>query len=172
MAYRVRRTLWCYVHSGPPDPGDHLPTRILREELEAHKPDQVQTSAANWISSQSRPDLCVQTSFSQQAFPQPKVKDLLCANQLVHRARQHSDVSVTVRHIPWKDLCVMFHSDAGFGTQSKTQAGYVVAFTDRNLDQDKQAVWSPVAWKSLTSKSGCLDPCWRDASLLCRKRLS
>ena len=107
--------------------------------------------AANWISSQSRPDLCVQTSFSQQAFPQPKVKDLLYANQLAHRARQYADVSVTVRHIPWKDLCIMFHSDAGFGnaTQSKTQAGYIVAFTDRNLDQDKQAVWSPVAWKSL-----------------------
>ena len=30
--------------------------------------------AANWLSSQSRPDLCVQTSFSQQCFPAPKVK--------------------------------------------------------------------------------------------------
>ena len=40
--------------------------------------------AANWISSQSRPDLAVQTSFSQQCFPDPKVHDLVFANQLVH----------------------------------------------------------------------------------------
>lgn len=42
--------------------------------------------AANWLASQSRPGLSAQTSFSQQAFPQPKVKDLMYANQLVHRA--------------------------------------------------------------------------------------
>ena len=40
--------------------------------------------AANGLSSQTRPDLSVQTSFSQQAFPHPKVRDLMYANQLVH----------------------------------------------------------------------------------------
>ena len=30
--------------------------------------------AANWLAGQSRPDLCTQTSFSQQCFPSPKVK--------------------------------------------------------------------------------------------------
>ena len=49
-------------------------------------------------------------------------------------------------------LCIVFHSDAGFGnaSQSKTQAGYVVAFTDKHLEKDQQAARSPVAWKSLT----------------------
>lgn len=46
--------------------------------------------AANWLSSQSRPDLCVQTSFSQQCFPAPKVKHLVYANHLIHSAKQYS----------------------------------------------------------------------------------
>ena len=47
--------------------------------------------AANWLASQSRPDLSVQVSMSQQCFPQPKVRDLLYADQLAHRARQFQD---------------------------------------------------------------------------------
>ena len=56
--------------------------------------------AANWLASQTRPDLCVQTSFSQQAFPTPTVWDVMQANQLVHRAKQYSHVTITVRDIP------------------------------------------------------------------------
>ena len=106
--------------------------------------------AANWLASQTRPDLAVQTSFSQQSFPEVKVKHLLYANQLVHRARQYSDVSITVKHIPWEDLALVFHSDAGFGnaTGNKTQAGYMLAFTDKHLEADQQAAWSPFLWKS------------------------
>lgn len=91
--------------------------------------------ACNWLSSQSRPDLCAQTSFSQQSFPQPKVRDLLFANQLVHRARQFSSTEIVVKHIPWKDLAITFHSDAGFGNakQNKTQAGYIAAFVHKDL---------------------------------------
>lgn len=70
--------------------------------------------AANWLSSQTRPDLCIQTSMSQQCFPKPKVKDLVFANQLVHRARQYNDVTIKVRNIPWDKLGICFHSDAGF----------------------------------------------------------
>ena len=139
----------------------HLRPIRLSKERQRYKdslatPEEVRAlravnGAANWLSSQTRPDLCVQTSFSQQAFPQPTVKDLMFANQLVHRARQHADVSVTVRHIPWSELCIVFHSDAGFANaaQSRTQAGYILAFTDKNLDSDRQAPWSPVAWKSM-----------------------
>ena len=106
--------------------------------------------AANWLAGQSRPDLCVQTSFSQQCFPTPKVKDLLYANQLVHRARQHSNVEVVVKHVPWEDLHVCFHSDAGFNNASEqgTQAGYVLAFTSSQLEANEEAPWSPFCWRS------------------------
>eukprot|EP00435_Cladocopium_sp_Y103_P053201 s487_g17.t1 len=106
--------------------------------------------AANWLSSQSRPDLSVQTSFSQQCFPKPKVKDLLYANQVVHRAKQYSHVEITVKYIPISELCVCFHSDAGFGNAkaNSTQAGYLAAFSNIKLADNESSVWSPFAWKS------------------------
>ena len=92
--------------------------------------------AANWLSSQSRPDLCVQTSFSQQCFPNPKVKHLVYANQLIHRAKQYSNVEVTVKHIDWEKLSLCFHSDAGFANakDNYTQGGYIVAFCSDELE--------------------------------------
>ena len=42
--------------------------------------------ALGWLSTQTRPDLSVQTSLSQQCFPNPTVYDLLQANQAVRRA--------------------------------------------------------------------------------------
>ena len=115
--------------------------------------------AANWLSSQSRPDLCVQTSFSQQCFPEPKVSDLHCANQLVHRAKQYSGVEITVKHIPWSQLELCFHSDAGFGNAKghSTQAGYIAAFVGPGLQKNQESVWSPFCWKSyrLPRKVAC-----------------
>ena len=92
----------------------------------------------------------MQTSFSQQAFPAPKVSDLLFANQLVRRAKQHAEVSITVRDIPLDELAISCHSDAGFANAGshQTQAGYVLAFVNRALDDDKPSVWSPFSWKS------------------------
>ena len=107
--------------------------------------------AANWLSSQSRPDLCVQTSMSQQCFPRPTVKDLIFANQLVHRARQYSHVSsITVRSIPWEQLGICFHSDAGFANAkgNATQAGYILGFVDDKLENNEASLWSPFCWKS------------------------
>ena len=106
--------------------------------------------AANWLAGQSRPDLCIQTSISQQCFPRPKVKDLAFANQLVHRARQYSHVSITVRSIPWEQLGICFHSDAGFANAkgNATQAGYILGFVDAKLETNEPSLWSPFCWKS------------------------
>ena len=106
--------------------------------------------AAGWLSGQSRPDLAAQTSFAQQAFPSPTVGSLLMANQLVHRAQQYADVSITVRDIPPEKLAVAFHSDAGFANAGahKTQAGYLVAFVNADMDTDQESPYSPFAWKS------------------------
>ena len=52
-----------------------------------------------WIASQTRPDLVVQTSMSQQAFPRPTVQHLLAANQAVRRYRQQRDLMMKVPYI-------------------------------------------------------------------------
>ena len=106
--------------------------------------------AANWLANQNRPDLAVQVSMSQQAFPAPKVSDLLYANQLVHRARQFQDLEIRVRPVPLDQVCICVHSDAAWSNtkEDRTQAGYVVAMADRELLNNEPATWSPYCWKS------------------------
>ena len=106
--------------------------------------------ALSWISTQSRPDLAVQTSLSQQCFPAPTVQDLIQVNQAVRRARQQADLKIRVPHIPLEELTVCFWSDAAFANSSelKTQGGWLICFTS---DKMRQAVDVPVhcfSWKS------------------------
>ena len=68
----------------------------------------------NWIASQSRPDLSVQTSMCQQAFPTPRIQSLREANQTIRRAKQHKDLKIRFSSIPVNDLMVCCHSDAAF----------------------------------------------------------
>ncbi|OLP92915.1 Copia protein [Symbiodinium microadriaticum] len=104
----------------------------------------------NWLSSQSRPDLATQVSFSQQAFPTPVVADALAANNAVRRARQHRDLTLTYKAIPLPQLTVICHSDAAYanGRGGATQAGYVISFADASMDSGSIAQWSPAFWKS------------------------
>ena len=68
----------------------------------------------NWIASQSRPDISVQTSLSQQAFPKPQIRHLRDANNAVRRVKQHKDLQIKFQSIPVEDLCIVCHSDAAF----------------------------------------------------------
>ena len=104
----------------------------------------------NWLATQSRPDLATQVSFSQQSFPQPTVSDALAANQAVRRAKQHADQNITFCSIPPEKLAVMCHSDAAFANAKAgaTQAGFLVSFVDRDINQGHECFWSPGFWKS------------------------
>ena len=97
------------------------------------------------MDSQTRPDLCVQTSFSQQAFPTPTVWDVMQAKQLVHRAKQYSHVTITVRDIPWDDIGICVHSDAAFANAKAhaTQAGYILGAVGPELTNNLPTKWSP-----------------------------
>ena len=128
--------------------------RLRNKELEASDKEvsalRAVNGAINWLSSQSRPDLCTQASFSQQCFPKPKIRDLLFANQMIHRAKQYHDVTITVKDIEWERIAVCFHSDAGFANTKAhaTQAGYILSFVDKCLESNQPSNWSPFAWKS------------------------
>ena len=106
--------------------------------------------ALGWLSSQTRPDLAIQTSMSQQAFPQPSVQDLLQANQAVRRARQHADMKLTVPYISPAELTVAFWSDAAFANHvdHKTQGGWLVALTSKSLSKGSDVPMSCLSWKS------------------------
>lgn len=123
----------------PETPLDEYQTRILRGI----------NGSLNWLSTQSRPDLAAQTSISQQAFPHPKVKHLRHANNVVRRARMHSDLVIKFQPIEPKRLTIVCHSDAAFANVGvHTQAGYIIGFTDSSLQDGAVAPWCPVTWKS------------------------
>ena len=103
----------------------------------------------NWLASQSRPDIAAQTSLSQQSFPSPTVHHLLEANNVIKRAKQFADLHITFKSIPLHNLRLCCHSDAAFANLGPhTQAGYIVGFTDDQLDQGAESPWSPAVWKS------------------------
>ena len=103
----------------------------------------------NWLSSQSRPDLSAQVSLSQQAFPSPTIHHLCEANNVVRRAKQHSDLGVTFLPISPAELRLVCHSDAAWANVGDyTQAGFMIGFTSSQLDEGLEAPWVPAIWKS------------------------
>ena len=103
----------------------------------------------NWLSSQARPDLAAQTSLSQQSFPNPKVKHLKQASNIVRRAKQHCDLSLTFAPIPVESLTVACHSDAAFANVGNhTQAGFILGFVHESLNNGQMVQWNPAVWRS------------------------
>ena len=103
----------------------------------------------NWLSSQGRPDLSAQTNLSQQAFPNPTIKHLRNANNVIRRARMFRDLTINFEPIHPSQLTVVCHSDAAFANVgTHTQAGYIVAFTEKQLQDGKVARWCPLTWRS------------------------
>ena len=104
----------------------------------------------NWLSTQSRPDLSTQVSFSQQSFPEPTVQDALSANNAIRRARQHASLPIVFKPIPPQKLALMRHSDAAYanGRDGATQAGYLISFTEVGMDHEEVCPWTPAYWKS------------------------
>ena len=74
-----------------------LPYRVLRAV----------NGSLNWLSSQSRPDLSVQTSLSQLSLPRPTMPDF-------RRTRQESDLGITFKPIPLDQLTISCHSGAAW----------------------------------------------------------
>ena len=106
--------------------------------------------ALGWLSGQTRPDLAVQTSMSQQVFPTPLVQDLLQANQAIRRAKQHADMRLTVPYIPPEKLTVAFWSDAAFANacELRTQGGWLLALTSTDMSSGVDVPLSCIGWKS------------------------
>ena len=103
----------------------------------------------NWVTSQARPDLAAQTSFSQQSFPHPRIKHLRNVNTIVRRAKQHADLCISFKPIPLQQLVVCCHSDAAFANVGNhTQAGFMIAFAHTDLNDGLMTAWNPAAWRS------------------------
>ena len=70
--------------------------------------------AVQWLAKESRPDLAVQVSLSQQALSDPRVRHCRQANAMVRRARQHHELMWRFLPVPLGNLRLVMHSDAAF----------------------------------------------------------
>jgi len=104
-------------------------------------------SSPNWIANQSRPDLAVHTSLSQQCFPNPTISSLRDANSAVRRAKQHKDLAISFQQIQPSRLTLCCHSDAA-NIGAHTPAGYVISFVDKNIQKGAVSPWVPALWRS------------------------
>ena len=98
----------------------------------------------------TRPDLSSRLSSLQSAINHATVDTLLEANRLLHEAKKHHDVTITIRPIPYKDFRFMAFSDASFPSHKKPEShpGAIIVGTHHEISNNIQCPISPVSWGS------------------------
>eukprot|EP00435_Cladocopium_sp_Y103_P072500 s192_g40.t1 len=106
--------------------------------------------AANWLMGSTRPDIAVEAGLLQQRIQNAKVSDLIEANRLVSKIRDHSHVQITIRSIPLEQGSFMVATDASWCNLEdlKSQAGYFTFFGTKQMLQGGKTFLSPLRWKS------------------------
>ena len=74
-----------------------------------------QLGVLSWLAKETRCDLAGRVALLQQAFPEPKVADLVEGNKIAEEALKHSDLGIRVMPIPWSRLRVSVVTDASWG---------------------------------------------------------
>lgn len=106
--------------------------------------------AANWLMGNTRPDISVMNAFLQQRIQRATVSDLIEANKLVAKIRDFSHVKIKIKPIPLHQCAFLVASDASWANAGdlRSQAGYMVLFTHRDMIHGKKCDVSPLRWKS------------------------
>ena len=91
-------------------------------------------------------------------FPCPSIRDLKTCNKILKEAQLYKDLSITIRPIAPEKLCIVVSSDAASANAKdqegdhKSQAGYIVLSTDRQMLQGRETMFSTLTWKNHTLK--------------------
>ena len=94
-----------------------------------------------------------QTSLAQQSFPNPRIKDLRLANQAVRCAKEEKKLSIRFRPNNPFALTLVCHIDAPCANVGcHTQAGFIIGFCDKKLQDGEQSHLCPATWKSYSYK--------------------
>ena len=134
------------VSNGTPCDLDQV--RQLREKV----------GALSWISKETRVDLAGSVALLMQAFPCPSIGDLKTCNKILKEAQLYKDLGITIRPIAPENLCIVVSSDAAWANAKdqegdhKSQAGYIMLSTDRQMLQGRETMFSMLTWKSYTLK--------------------
>lgn len=106
--------------------------------------------AANWLMSSTRPDIAVHAGFLQQRISKALVSDLIEANKLVGKIRDHAHVKITIRSIPLEKATVIVSTDAswGNGDDLRSHASYVISLADQDIQGGTPCQLSLLRWRS------------------------
>ena len=75
--------------------------------------------ALSWLAKESRPDLAGKVALLQQAFPRPRVRDLIEANNITQEAQKTAGSGIRIMPIDPKNLRVGVATDASWANASE-----------------------------------------------------
>ena len=96
----------------------------------------------------TRPDISARLSFLQSEINSAKVSTLIMANQALHEAKKHAEVSIVIQPIPLKDLRFLAFSDASFASPKvpNSHAGNIIMATHKDISLNVSCPVSPLSW--------------------------
>eukprot|EP00438_Fugacium_kawagutii_P005439 Skav226195 [mRNA] locus=scaffold2212:160140:165589:- [translate_table: standard] len=103
-----------------------------------------------YASTHTRPDLSSRLSLLQSSINKATVETLCEGNKLLHEAKHHHDVAITIKPIGPDDLRFMAFSDASFSSHNKpdSHAGHIIVATHKEINMNVQCPISPLTWGS------------------------
>ncbi|CAE7261754.1 RE1 [Symbiodinium natans] len=108
-------------------------TRLFEVEVDKEDPDHYEASelqkhdnmsligALSWMASQSRPDLQVGVSMSQQRQKQPTIGDVRFTNSIAHKALQFKDQGLVFYPVNLEAAVLLCYHDAGWANVPQDQ---------------------------------------------------
>ena len=103
-----------------------------------------------YAATHTRPDLSSRLSLLQSSINKATIETLNEGNKLLHEAKHHHDVTITIKSIGPDDLRFMAFSDASFSSHNKpdSHAGHIIVATHKEINSNVQCPISPITWGS------------------------
>lgn len=101
-----------------------------------------------YAATNTRPDLSSKLSLLQSTINHATIANLHEANKLLHEAKRHHDVTITIKPIPEDEFRFMAFSDASFASVNKpdSHAGMIIVGTHKAIEHNEQCPISPLSW--------------------------
>ena len=101
-----------------------------------------------YASVHTRPDLASRLSMLQSAINRATVETLISANQTLHEAKRHHDVTIKIHPIHIDDFRFLAFSDASFASKSNpnSHTGCMIMGTHQQIKNNTSCLVSPLAW--------------------------
>ena len=126
--------------------------RKTQEDLQVNEKERLSLrgviGSLQYAAINTRPDLSSRLSMLQSQINSATIGTLQEANKLLHEAKKHHDMTITIKPIPTKDFRFMAFSDASFSSASKpdSHAGMIIVGTHKDILQNYQCPISPISW--------------------------